>query len=113
MAIKLDMSKAHNRVECGFIKQMMEKMGFHEKWINLIMHCITTISYSILINGIAYSNIIPTRGLLEGDPISPYIFLLRADGFSFLISNAARNQKISGVSICRGSPKITHLFFCR
>ena len=75
------------------------------------MHCITTISYSILINGIAYSNIIPTRGLLEGDPISPYIFLLCVDGFSFLISNAARNQKISGVSICRGSPKITHLFF--
>ena len=75
------------------------------------MHCITTISYSILINGIAYSNIIPTRGLLEGDPISPYIILLCVDGFSFLISNAARNQKISGVSISRGSPKITHLFF--
>ena len=113
VAIKLYMSKAYDRVEWGFIKQVMENMGFHEKWINLIMHCITTISYSILINGVAYGNIIPTRDLHQGDPISPYIFLLCADGFSSLINNATRNQRISGVSICKGSPKITLLFFCR
>ena len=110
VAIKLDKSKTYDRVEWGFIKQVMEKMGFHEKWVNLIMHCVTTVSYSILINGVAYSSIIPTRGLRQGDPISPYIFLLCADGFSSLINNAARNQRISGVSICRGSPKITPLF---
>ena len=111
VAIKLDMSKAYDRVEWGFIKQVMEKMGFHEKWINLIMHCITTVSYSVLINGVAYGSIIPTKGLHQGDPISPYIFLLCVDGFSSLIIDAARNQRISGVSICKGSPKITHLFF--
>ena len=82
-------------------------MGFHEKWIELIMHCITSVSYSILVNGVAYGSITPTRG----DPISPYIFLLCADAFSSLINNAALNQKISGVSICRGCPRITHLFF--
>ena len=89
----------------------MEKMSFHEKWINLIMHCITTISYFVLINGVAYGSIIPTRGLRQGDLVSPYIFLLCAYGFSSLINDAARNQRISGVSICKGSPKITHLFF--
>ena len=107
VVIKLDMSKAYDMVELSFIKQVMEKMGFHEKWINLIMHYITTVSYSILINGVAYSSIIPTGR----DPISPYIFLLCADGFSSLFNDAARNQRISGVSICKGSPKITHLFF--
>ena len=86
-------------------------MSFHEKWINLIMHCITTISYFVLINGVAYGSIIPTRGLRQGDLVSPYIFLLCAYGFSSLTNDAARNQRINGVLICKGSPKITHLFF--
>ena len=111
VAIKLDMSKAYDRVEWGFIKQVMEKMGFHEKWIKLIMHCIGYVSYSILVNGVAYGSITPTRVLRQGDPISPYIFLLCADGFSSFINDVARNHRISGVSICRGCPKITHLFF--
>ena len=75
------------------------------------MNCITSVSYSILVNDGAYGSITPTRGLRQGDPISPYIFLLCADAFSSLINNAALNQKISGVSICRGCPRITHLFF--
>ena len=93
-------------MEWGFIKLVMVKMGFHEKWVELIMHCITSVSYSILVNEVAYGNITP-----DGDPISPYIFLLCADGFSSLINDATRNHRISGVSICRGCPKITHLFF--
>ena len=86
-------------------------MGFHERWINLIMHCITTVTYSILINGVAHGNIIPTRGLQQGDPLSPYLFLLCADGFSSLINQTARNKMLNGVSICRGCPMVTHLFF--
>ena len=111
MAIKLDMSKAYDKIEWGLIRQVMEKMGLHEKWIELIMHCITSVSYSIHVNGVAYGSITPTRGLRQGDPISPYIFLLCTNAFSSLINNAALNQKITGVSICRGCPKITHLFF--
>ena len=92
MAVKLDMSKAYNRVKWGFIEKVMERMGFHERWIALVMHCISTISYSILMNGVAYGSIIPTRGLRQGDPLSLYLFLLCADGLSSLINNAARNQ---------------------
>ena len=111
MAVKLDMSKAYDRVEWGFIEGVMEKMGFHGKWIQLIMKCITTISYSVIINGAVHGCIFHTRGLRQGDPLSPYLFLLCADDFSSLIKEAARNQMLSGISICKGCPMVTHLFF--
>ena len=111
MAVKLDMSKAYDRVKWGFIEKVMERMGFHEKWINLIMSCITTVTYSVLINGVARGCIAPSRGLHQGDPISLYLFLLRADHFFSLINNAARNNMLSGISICRGCPMVTHLFY--
>ena len=111
MAAKLDMSKAFDRVEWIFVEKVMRKMGFNENWINLVMKCISSMSYSVIINGTTYGNIIHTRGLRQGNPLSPYLFLLCAEGFSALIHDAARNNQIHGISICRGASKITHLFF--
>ena len=86
-------------------------MGFNENWINLIMKCISSVSYSVIINGTAYGNITPTKGLRQGDPLSPYLFLLCAEGFSALIHDATKKNQLQGIGVCRGAPKITHLFF--
>lgn len=109
-ALKLDMSKA-NRVEWRFLEQMMEKLGFHEKWRQLIMKCITTLSYRIKVNGELTDEILPTRGLRQGDPLSPYLVLLCADGFSTLLNATESSGALEGVSICRDAPSITHLLF--
>ena len=111
MAAKLDMSKAFDRVEWCFIQRVMERMGFSTRWINLVMECISSVSYLVLINGAVYGNIKPTRGIRQGDPLSPSIFLLCVEGLSALIHEAAQNQCLTGISIARGCPRVTHLFF--
>ena len=111
MAIKLDMSKAYDKVEWAFLEAMMRKLGFQEEWIRLIMMCVMTVSYLVLINGEAKGKIIPTRGLRQGDPISPYLFLLYAKGLMAMLRRDEREGLISGISVCREAPRISHLLF--
>ena len=89
----------------------MEKLGFPIDWIDRVMICVTTQSFSILINGKPYGMIHPSRGICQGDPLSPYLFLLCAEGFTALLKKAKSEGRIKGVSICRGAPKVTNLMF--
>ncbi|KAL0014160.1 hypothetical protein SO802_001229 [Lithocarpus litseifolius] len=111
MALKLDMSKAYDRVEWVFLENVMRKMGLSEKWIGLIMVCVRSVTYSILVNGEPRGLIHPSRGLRQGDPLSPFLFLLCTEGLHGLISKAASNGDIHGFSLCKRGPKLTHLFF--
>lgn len=110
-AIKLDMSKAYDRVEWNFLSQMMKRLGFCQGWIQLMMKCVTSVKYQIKVNGALSQAFIPERGLRQGDPLSPYLFLLCAEGFSALLSRAEVDGLISGVKICRNAPSISHLLF--
>jgi len=89
----------------------MEKMGFNRRWVKLISECISTVTYFILVNGEPKGNIVPSRGLRQGDPLSPYLFLLCSEGLNALIKQAVHEDKIRGYSLCRYGPKISHLFF--
>lgn len=110
MAIKLDTSKAYDKVEWPFLKSVMRRMGFKEKWISLVMTCVTTVSYSILINGEPKGMIRPSRGIKQGNPLSPFLFLLCIEVLYGLISQATRQGDIRGFSLCRNGPRLTHLF---
>jgi hypothetical protein len=72
-AVKLDMSKAYDRVEWSFLQKMKEKLGFSERWINLIMKCISTVSYRIKVNGELTDEIVPSRGLARGPFIPLFV----------------------------------------
>ena len=111
MAMKLDMSKAYDRVEWSYLRKIMEKLGFCDRWVSLVLECITTVSYLILVNGEAKGDIRPSRGLKQGDPLSPYLFLLCSEGLNRMLQQAASNDTIRGFSLCKRGPKISHLFF--
>lgn len=111
MAMKLDMSKAYDRMEWSFLKAVMRKMGFAERWISLIMTCVKSATFSVLVNGMLYDQITPTRGLRQGDPLSPYLFLLCAEGLSSLLKKAEVERRITGVPIAWRGFKLSHLLF--
>ena len=75
------------------------------------MTCVTTTSFSILLNRKPYGNVLPSRGIRQGDPLSPYLFLLYAEGFTSLLAKAKNDGKIHGASICRGTLKVSNLLF--
>ena len=76
-----------------------------------MMQCISSVSYSIRINRCPQGNITPTRGLRQGDPLSPYLFFICAKGLSGLTKKSVQNGDMEGVAVCRDAPSLSHLFF--
>jgi hypothetical protein len=111
MGIKLDMSKAYDRVEWSFLEVVMRKMEFPEVWITLIMGCVSSVSYAILVNGQPVGYIKPSRGIRQGDPLSPYLFLLCSEALSALLMRAEKNGVLIGVPTSKKGPTLSHLFF--
>ena len=109
--LKLDMSKAYDRVEWVWLEKVMEKLGFANRFRDLIMRCVSMVTYSIKINGTPRGYITPSRSIHQGNPLSPYLFLLCAEGLSALIQSAMDRGQMEGVKICRGGPRLSHLFF--
>jgi len=110
-ALKIDMMKAYDRVEWKYLQGVLSKMGFADGWIQTVMKCVTKVRYAIRVNGELSEPFIPTRGLRQGDPISPYLFLLCAEGLSCLMKKKEAEGKINGVKNGRTGPAISHLLF--
>jgi len=96
-------------VEWTYLFGIMERMGFKKKWIDLIRKCVTTTSFSVIFNGEPLEKFKPTRGIRQGDPISPYLFLLCAEGLSCLLNK--NNDQEKGIVVAKNAPKISHLLF--
>uniref|UniRef100_A0A803Q328 Reverse transcriptase domain-containing protein n=1 Tax=Cannabis sativa TaxID=3483 RepID=A0A803Q328_CANSA len=115
MALKLDMAKAFDRVEWVFLRKVMEKFLFPKRFIELIMACVSTATFSISLNQQVLGSVKPTRGIRQGDPLSPYLFLLCSEGLSSLINSKSQQRQprshALGIKIARRAPTISHLFF--
>ena len=86
MAINIDMKKAFDFMEWSFLLNILKCLGFHPKWIKRIEECITTVSFSVVINGEPVGKFSPSRGLRQRDPISAFLFILGIEALSRLIN---------------------------
>lgn len=110
MALKLDISKTYDKVEWSFLRHTMERLGFSNKWINLVMDCITTSSFSVIINRATKGLIHPQRGLRQGCPLSPNLFLIYAEVFSNILMRAEETRLIHGLKFDRNLTVSNFLF---
>uniref|UniRef100_A0A803PHZ0 Reverse transcriptase domain-containing protein n=1 Tax=Cannabis sativa TaxID=3483 RepID=A0A803PHZ0_CANSA len=111
MEIKLDMLKAYDRIEWNFLQEVLKGHDFDQQVCDLIMECVQPVSYSVLINGVPQKKFFPKRGLRQGDPLSPFLFLLCHDVLSKLIIKQQARGRFHGISISRSAPAISHLMF--
>jgi hypothetical protein len=99
-ALKVDMMKAYDRVEWDYLLGFLRRLDFHQSWINTVMRCVTMVRYVTRVNGDLTEPVVPTRGIRQGDPISPYLFLLCTEGLSCLMQQREVQGELQG--LCNG-----------
>ncbi|XP_026399680.1 uncharacterized protein LOC113295564 [Papaver somniferum] len=110
-ALKVDMSKAYDRIPWSFLDYMLHQIGIHDQTHNLIMNCVTSSSFSILLHGAPYGNFASGRGLRQGCPLSPSLFIISSQGLSLVMEKFESTSLYNCYRINFQSPIISHLMF--
>jgi len=111
MMIKLDLSKAYDRLNWTYLKKVLESFGFNNRWIEWIFNLISTPNFSILINGTPSTTFNATRGIRQGDPLSPFLFIMAAEGLGRYFKKELQENKIKGLRLWGNNLPITHQQF--
>jgi hypothetical protein len=96
-------------VDWGYLEGVLQRLGFHSKWVQWTIECVTTVRYSVRFNNVPLNSSKPSRSL-RGDPLSPYLFLV-VDGLSQILQQEVHPGVLKEVHICRRAPGISHLLF--
>ena len=99
--LKIDLSKAYDKVSWTYIHMLLIHLGFEIGFVRWIMCCVTTVSFSVLINGAASPFFHAERGLRQGCPLSPLLFLLVAEGLSCLLKKAHSEGQLFGIAVAQ------------
>lgn len=109
--LKIDLSKAFDRLEWDFIAAALQRKGFHPHFINLVLSCINSSSFAVNINGQSYGAFNANRVIRKGCPLSPYLFVLAVNELSKQLNEALHNQHIKGIKLSECGPVIHSLIY--
>lgn len=111
MLLKLDLEKAYDRIRWDFLEDTLIAAGLSETWTRWIMQCVSGPSMTLLWNGEQTQPFKPLRGLRQGDPISPYLFVLCMERLCHLIEAAVEDKKWKPIKLSQGGPSLSHICF--
>ena len=111
MFIKLDLAKAYDRVSWDFLANVLLAFGFDMEWVDWVLSCVTSPSFSVLINGEPTDLFSTSQGLQQGDPISSYLFIIMAEGLGRFIKSQEDMGLVQGWKWHNDIPAYTHLQF--
>ncbi|KAJ9539315.1 hypothetical protein OSB04_032048 [Centaurea solstitialis] len=108
---KVDFDKAFDSVSWEYLDEVMEQMRFGQKWRRWIKECLSSASVSVLINGSPSSEFHMKRGVRQGDPMAPFLFLIAAEGLSIALKEARQVGVFHGIKLPNGGPEVSHLLY--
>lgn len=111
MLFKVDFEKAYDSIRWDYLDDVMKKMGFGPRWCNWIRACLESSMSSVLVNGAPTNEFRCYRGLRQGDPLSPFLFILAMEGLHVAFCQAMQNGRFSGLEIGNLEVKLSHLFY--
>jgi len=97
VCLKVDFEKAYDSIRWSFLLDMLHRMGFHSKWIKWVKGCLESATVSVLVNGSPAEEFRPSRGLRQGDPLAPFLFLIVVEGLDGLVRNALKENMLNVV----------------
>ncbi|KAK1274399.1 hypothetical protein QJS04_geneDACA021886 [Acorus gramineus] len=109
VVIKLDFSKAYDNVRWDFLLHLLQCHGFEPNWIRMVKECITSAKACVLVNGKPCGFFHMNKGLRQGDPLSPLLFIVAVNAFSRLMSMAEREGWVKVLPICNRGPTTFHV----
>ncbi|XP_042958229.1 uncharacterized protein LOC122293848 [Carya illinoinensis] len=109
--LKIDMAKAYDRVNWDFLLKLFRAFGFSERFCRLIGNCIKSPWFSILMNGTLKGFFNSSRGLRQGDPLSPYLFIVMEEILTRLLRKNFEEGRIGKYHHPIGAPLVSHIFY--
>ncbi|BBH09066.1 hypothetical protein Prudu_021464 [Prunus dulcis] len=111
MAWKIDLSKAYDRLNWKFVEHVLVELGLPCPITKLILCCVSTVRYQICMNGELTDQFLPKNGIRQGDPLSPYLFVMCIEKLSHLIEDSVKKGVWKPVKSSQSGPAVSHLFF--